>query len=236
MPHESAATAPRTLGFSAPPFHDPFHALQAGYREQPSAALKQVGDDDAVWITGLRIIPASLVEDLAEPEDRCLAEFPGDLVDRAAVPNAVAQARELIEPFGEYLLRAEADLERRPERLVGDCVLQFAEIGILKLSCQGLVMVRVDGRILPSRGLEPVLDPCLDVGWQSRRVAIESVGDHTADAELHFLHLRVELAKLGREVETFLDEQILDRGLDGSLAFCEERLKVGAGCRTRWAR
>jgi hypothetical protein len=31
---------------------------------------------------------------------------------------------------------------------------------------------------------------------------------------------------LGREVETLLDEQILDRGLDGSLAFREKRLKV----------
>jgi hypothetical protein len=26
MPHESATTAPRALGLSAPPFHDPFHA------------------------------------------------------------------------------------------------------------------------------------------------------------------------------------------------------------------
>jgi hypothetical protein len=25
MPHESAVTALKTLGFSAPPFHDPFH-------------------------------------------------------------------------------------------------------------------------------------------------------------------------------------------------------------------
>jgi hypothetical protein len=48
------------------------------------------------------------------------------------VANAIAQAGELIEPFGKYLLGAEAALEHRPERLVGDCVLQLPEIGVLK--------------------------------------------------------------------------------------------------------
>ena len=52
------------------------------------------------------------------------------------------------------------------------------------------------------------------------------VGKDAADAELYLIDLDVELTKLGREVETLLDEQILDRGLDGSLAFREKRLKV----------
>jgi uncharacterized protein len=39
----------------------------------------------------------------------------------------------------------------------------------------------------------------------------------------------VELVKLGRKVEVLLDEEILDRGLDGSLPFREKRLKVVPG-------
>ena len=31
MPHENAPAAPKTLGFPAPPFHDPFHAPSSGY-------------------------------------------------------------------------------------------------------------------------------------------------------------------------------------------------------------
>ena len=96
---------------------------------------------------------ASLAEDLAEPEDRCLAELPGNLVDCAAVADAVAQPSELIESFSKDPCRAKAALERRPERFADDRVLQFAEIEILKLSGQGLVMVRVDGGILS--GLRP---------------------------------------------------------------------------------
>ena len=30
MPHENATIAPETLGFSAPPFHDPFHEPTCG--------------------------------------------------------------------------------------------------------------------------------------------------------------------------------------------------------------
>ena len=87
-------------------------------------------------------------------------------------------------------------------------------------------MVGADGGILPGCGLEPVFYPLLDVVRQAGRVAVKTVGDDAADAELYLLDLGVELTKLGREVETLLDEQILDRGLEGSLAFREKRLKV----------
>jgi hypothetical protein len=87
---------------------------------------------------------------LAEPEDRSLAELPGDVVDCATVANAVAQLGELTEPLDKYLLRAEAAFELGPERLVGDRVLQFSEIEVLKLSRQGYVMAGVDGGILPA--------------------------------------------------------------------------------------
>jgi hypothetical protein len=50
----------------------------------------------------------------------------------------------------------EAAFELGPERLVGDRVLQFSEIEVLKLSGQGYVMVGVDGGILPGCGLELV--------------------------------------------------------------------------------
>ena len=81
-------------------------------------------------------------------------------------------------------------------------------------------MVGADGGILPGCGLELVFYPLLDVVRQAGRgVAVKTVGDDAADAELYLLDLGVELRKLGREVETLLDEQILDRGLEGSLAF-----------------
>jgi hypothetical protein len=75
---------------------------------------------------------------LAEPEDRCLAELPGDLVDCAAVADAVAQPSELIESFGKDPCGAKAALELRPERFADDRVLQFPEVGIFELSDQGL--------------------------------------------------------------------------------------------------
>lgn len=46
MPHESAATAPITLGFSAPPFHDPFHAPSSPLqnRGRPTFCFSGVAD------------------------------------------------------------------------------------------------------------------------------------------------------------------------------------------------
>ena len=59
-------------------------------------------------------------EDVAEPENRSFAELPGDLVDCAAVANAVTQVGELVEPLGEYLLRAEAPCSRSCPAVRGD--------------------------------------------------------------------------------------------------------------------
>ena len=86
-------------------------------------------------------------------------------------------------------------------------------------------MVGADGGILPGCGLESVFYPLLDLVRQAGHVAVKTVGDDAADAELYLLDLGVQLTKLGREVETLLDEQILDRGLDDSLAFRENASK-----------
>jgi hypothetical protein len=40
MPHESATTALKTLGFSASPFHDPFHGCLLAQADVPVGSLK----------------------------------------------------------------------------------------------------------------------------------------------------------------------------------------------------
>ena len=50
-------------------------------------------------------------------------------------------------------------------------------------------MVGADGGILPGCGLEPVFYPLLDLVRQAGHVAVKTVGDDAADAELYLLDL-----------------------------------------------
>ena len=80
------------------------------------------------------------------------------------MPDAIAELSELIKSFGQCLLVGEARLKKLPVRFAQDRILNLAQICILKLSAQSLVVVQIKPSILFGRSLEPFIDLLEHVG------------------------------------------------------------------------
>ena len=175
-----------------------------------------------------RVCGRSGRKDLAEPEKRRLAIFARDLVHGSAVAGfhfAAQQAGRSVQRG--FFLRAEpaSKSDQSPLFVIVSCSSRRSKYS----SCPAreLVMVGVERR--DSSALQSARrsltfcwtwDGSRDVS-PSRASAIDA-----AERELHLLDLCVELAELRWQIETFLDEQVLDRVLDRPLALGEERLEV----------
>ena len=113
-----------------------------------------------------------------------------------------------------------------PGGLAGDRVLKLTEVAEFKLPCQGLVVVHIKGGILLRRPLDALLDLLANMGRQLVWVAIEGPFDNSAQAKFDPFHGLVELTQLRRQVEPLLDEEILYRLLEGTLALGDEIFEV----------
>jgi hypothetical protein len=67
---------------------------------------------------------------LAEPQDRGLAFFPGDFVNRPAMANPIPELGQMAEFSRQRLAVCEASFKMRPECLAQNRVLKLAEIAM----------------------------------------------------------------------------------------------------------
>ena len=134
----------------------------------------------------------SASQHLPEPQQRGLAILPRHVIDRSAVAEAVAQLSELCEADVEHLFAPEPLLEMRPEDLRREHVLKLAEVAILELAGEGLIVPVPHAGIPPAGGGDPLGDFGAHVGRERVRLAVQGVGDEPTDLELDSLDLHVE--------------------------------------------
>ena len=115
-------------------------------------------------------------------------------------------------------------LKQRGERLARHRILELAQIGVLELAGQRRVVVGVERRVLLARRLKPFVDLLEHVGWELRCVAAERFAYQPAKRQLDRFDLGVQLAKLRRQIQPLLHEEVFDRFLKRALTLREERL------------
>ena len=103
-------------------------------------------------------------EDLSEPKGPPPRHPCASRRRRPAIAKAITQLDELSKAYVEHLLAAEPRFKQRPERLGGEHVLQRAEVLILQLAGQGVVVAVSHARIPASYNCDSLADLGVHMG------------------------------------------------------------------------